>query len=113
MSTPEPARRWFPDKRFYTEEKCTRCGVCCGSTDGDRCESLERDGDLWICRNYAERLGPRHTVNGHPFDCVPIKRVIENMGGYASCAYVQEIRRIREERGEPTDDLGRMETPLG
>jgi len=104
-------RRWFPDEAFYSDEKCARCGVCCGATDGDACEHLQRDGEGWYCEIYEDRLGPHHTVNGYPISCVPIRKVIESTGGYEGCAYVKEIARIRRQRGEPVDDLGRSKLP--
>jgi len=103
---------WFPPSSFYTEEKCTCCGVCCGSTDGHPCEFLRRGPDgTFACEIYAKRLGPHKTVDGCKFVCVPIQNVIETTGGYEGCAYVEEIRRIREEMGQPTEDLGRYTTP--
>jgi len=108
-----PARRWFPDETFYSDERCLRCGVCCGSTDGDPCEHLRRADGGWFCEIYRSRFGPHNTVNGIPFDCVKIQRVIETSGGYDGCGYVREIRRLRQERGEPATDLGRMADPRG
>ena len=110
----KPADRWFPGAEFYEEGLCKRCGVCCGATDGDACEHLRQDADgLWFCEIYEARLGPHRTVRGHLFDCVPIRRVVEHGGGYACCAYVQALRRERQRRGEPVEDLGRMNDPLG
>ena len=106
--------RWFPSEAFYTDDRCTRCGVCCGATDGDPCERLRKDDEgRPFCEIYNDRFGPHHTTLGHAFSCVMIQKVIEYSGGYDCCAYVQEIRRLREQRGEPTDDLGRMTNPLG
>lgn len=114
MPSRAQTNRWFPPPSFYADEKCTRCGVCCGSTDGDPCVHLCEDGEgRFFCEVYSVRFGPRYTLLGHPFHCVVIRKVIEYGGGYDCCAYVQEIRRIREQRGEPTDDLGRMANPLG
>jgi len=105
-------KRWFPPEEFYAEEVCTRCGVCCGSTDGHPCEHLRRDAaGAYFCEVYSERFGPHRTVDGYAFDCVPIKAVIEATGGYAKCAYVEEIRRVRESMGRPTSDLGRRTKP--
>lgn len=104
--------RWFPPEEFYTDDKCTRCGVCCGSTDGHPCEHLRRDDKgLYYCDIYERRLGLRKTVDGHHFLCVPLKTLIENTGGHAGCAYVQEIRRTREEMGQDASDLGRLTKP--
>lgn len=104
--------RWFPPESFYTTERCLRCGVCCGSTDGHPCEHLVPQSDgTCLCEIYAERLGPHRSVDGRKFICVPIKTVIENNGGYACCSYVREIRKIREAMGQETSDLGRMAMP--
>lgn len=112
MRTQRPTRRWFPPAQFYAEDLCTRCGICCGSTDGHPCEHLRRDDDgLWSCEIYEQRLGPHHTVDGLPFLCVAIRKVIEADGGYEECGYVRELRRRREALGQPANDLGRKERP--
>lgn len=104
--------RWFPPAEFYTNEMCRRCGVCCGSTDGHPCEQLVRSDDgTYTCAIYARRLGLRQTADGRHFLCAPIKTVIEQYGGYIGCGYVEEIRSIREEMGQETDDLGRQSKP--
>jgi hypothetical protein len=103
--------RWFPDASFYTDVKCLCCGVCCGSTDGDPCEHLVRRDGRWSCDTYADRFGDHRTVQGRPIFCVSIQSVIERTGGYRGCAYVEEIRRLRSQRGDPSDDLGRRDMP--
>jgi len=108
------SRRWFPPASFYTPEKCRRCGVCCGATDGHPCRHLRaRPDGTYSCEVYPTRLGPRRTVDGAEFVCSPIQVIIERTGGYEGCAYVEEIRRIRQEMGQPTDDLGRLKMPVG
>jgi len=104
--------RWFPPPEFYTAERCSRCGICCGSTDGNPCEHLCRakDGSCF-CEIYETRLGVRQAENGAHFLCVEIRKVIEEYGGYTDCAYVKEIRRVRESMGQDTSDLGRMNKP--
>ena len=105
-------KRWFPPPEFYTAEKCKRCGVCCGSTDGHPCEHLRcGDDGAYFCEIYETRLGPHRTVDGLPFICVEIRGLIEANGGYAGCAYVEEIRRIRESMGQDASDLGRNTKP--
>jgi hypothetical protein len=105
-------KRWFPPSEFYKMSLCLRCGVCCGATDGHPCTELARQPDgHWHCRTYGNRLGRHLTVTRQEFECSPIKTVIETYGGYACCSYVQEIIRVREEMGQPTDDLGRLEMP--
>ena len=109
--TLRPKRKWFPPDEFYAEEGCSRCGVCCGSTDGHACEHLGRDDGGYFCEIYADRLGPHHTLDGQSFVCVPIRRLIESNGGYACCDYVKEIMRLRETMGQDTSDLGNLEKP--
>ena len=104
--------RWFPPGEFYAPEKCGRCAVCCGSTDGHPCEHLRREPDgRYSCEVYEHRLGPHRTVDGLQFVCVEIQDVIEASGGYAGCTYVEKIRRIRESLGQDTSDLGRRKHP--
>lgn len=112
MSAAAGATRWFPPDEFYDEETCSRCGICCGSSDGRPCEHLRRREDgTCECGVYARRLGPHRTVNGDEITCVPIRVIIEHNGGYAHCSYVRKIRSIREKMGQDTSDLGRIETP--
>jgi len=105
-------RNWFPSQEFYTEELCTRCGICCGSSDGHPCERLRllKDG-TYTCEVYQDRLGKHRTVDGEEFICVPIRFVIEHNGGYADCRYVQEIQRLREQMGQDASELGRLRKP--
>ena len=109
---PISKRRYFPPPEFYAPEMCSRCGVCCGSTDGHPCEHLRVDADgKYLCEIYPDRLGPHKTVDGQPFVCVPIRQLIESNGGYACCEYVKAIKRLREEMGQDTSDLGRLDRP--
>jgi hypothetical protein len=104
--------RWFPPAEFYDDDLCSRCGVCCGSTDGHPCEHLRRDAEgRWSCEIYSARFGVHRTVDGHRFECVPIRLVIETRGGYACCGYVKELRRLRKAMGQDDADLGRRELP--
>ena len=104
--------KWFPPAEFYDPEKCKRCGVCCGSTDGRPCEHLQREPDgAYSCEIYENRLGPHRTVDGMEFTCVEIRHVIETSGGYEGCAYVEQIRSIREHRCQDAADLGRLKHP--
>ena len=112
MRSQPPDDRWFPPDEFYAEEICKRCGVCCGSTDGEPCEHLRRDAEgFCLCEIYETRQGPHQTTDGHAFLCVPIRKIIETTGGYAACAYVEEIRRIRNSLGQDASDLGRRTRP--
>lgn len=109
---PASKRKWLPPKEFYTPERCRRCGVCCGATDGHPCKHLHSDEDgRYSCGIYENRIGLRRTVNGRRFVCVEIRQVIETNGGYAGCAYVEEIRRARESMGQDASNLGQLEHP--
>lgn len=82
------------ENSLYAEWRCKRCGVCCGATDGHPCEHLKSDGDgKYRCEIYENHLGPHKTIDGYSFRCVTIKRIIETVGGYSECAYVQEYMR--------------------
>jgi len=82
------------DDDLYAEWRCKRCGVCCGATDGHPCEHLRSNGDgKHCCEIYDRRFGQHKTIDGYSFRCVTIKRIIETMGGYSECAYVQEYLR--------------------
>jgi len=72
------------------ENKCKRCGVCCGATDGHPCEHLVKVGNHYKCEIYPYRFGPHRTVTGRPFNCVPVRRVIERGGAPKGCAYASE-----------------------
>ena len=114
MIKPKPTSPplWFPPDEFYAGELCTRCGVCCGSTDGHPCEHLRRDADgRYSCEIYEHRLGFHRTVDGRAFVCVQIRKVIETNGGYIHCGYVEEIRRVRKGLGQRSSDVGRRTKP--
>ena len=69
------------------ESRCLRCGRCCGR-DSDPCEHLGKRADgKYQCSVYHNRLGPRRTVSGKRFRCVPIQEVKRN--GYLppGCGY--------------------------
>lgn len=113
MSVTRSAKEtWWPSAEFYSAGKCTRCGICCGSTDGHPCEHLQKSSDgQYFCEIYDQRLGPHKTVDGQSFVCVPIKRLIEFNGGYEDCAYVREILHIRKKMGQDASDVGRHKKP--
>ena len=83
------------DDALYAEWRCKRCGICCGSNDGHPCEHLRQNGDNFFCEIYETRFGIHRTVDGMPFRCVRIQTIIETLGGYSECAYVQELLRRR------------------
>ena len=90
---------------IYAEEHCARCGVCCGALDGHPCEHLRRDAQAYYCEIYGQHRGFHHTVDGLPFRCVSIREIIEAVGGYECCAYVQALR-ARAGRGQERARLG-------
>lgn len=56
------------------EALCRRCGICCGSEDGDPCEHLRREkSGEYFCLIYKDRLGMQKTVKGNIFRCVPLR----------------------------------------
>ena len=76
------------------ESLCRRCGACCGVKDGDPCEELvaEPDGLHYRCRIYESRLGPRKTLSGKTFTCVPLRDILgKSWGGHPECAYVKAL----------------------
>ena len=100
MTHPAPAESAdAAEDEIYREDRCRRCGVCCGAIDGHPCEHLQRDGTAYICEIYGRHHGYHHTVDGIPFRCVSIREVIEAGGGYEGCAYVQALRARSPSRG--------------
>ena len=76
------------------ESLCKRCGGCCGVNEGDPCEELvaEPDGVHYRCRIYETRLGPRKTVSGKKFTCVPLRDILgKSWAGHPECAYVKAL----------------------
>ena len=71
------------------EAKCTRCGACCGITEGDPCENLGIFPDgKYSCRIYENRFGLHKTIGGRVFRCVPIRWIINHSWpGDQLCAY--------------------------
>ncbi len=72
---------------------CEHCGVCCGSTDGDPCIYLEKKEDeKYYCRIYPFRLGPRITVKGNKFRCIPIEIAIRYPHIKKVCTYAKFLK---------------------
>ena len=70
------------------ESLCKRCGKCCGSADNDPCEHLSKDaGGMFFCEIYENRFGPKKTVSGKIFTCVPIRDVARDGYLRPGCAY--------------------------
>jgi hypothetical protein len=72
---------------WFTEDKCKRCGVCCGSQDGHPCEHLMKDGERYLCAIYNGRFGIHRTTTGRVFRCVSIREIIDSTGGFPGCGY--------------------------
>jgi len=89
-----------PDE-FWADERCHRCGACCGASDGHPCEHLKHDGGRYYCDIFEHRFGVHHTVTGQAFLCVPIKRLIETHGGYRGCAYLEPLPEKPNEGESP------------
>jgi len=77
------------ETQWFTENKCKRCGTCCGSQDGHPCEHLARDGDRHYCTVYESRFGIHKTTTGRIFRCVSIREIIEANGGFPGCGYLR------------------------
>ena len=77
------------EQEWFTEDKCRRCGTCCGSQDGHPCEHLAREGDFYYCTIYEARFGIHKTTTGRIFRCVSIRDIIETNGGFPGCGYLR------------------------
>jgi uncharacterized cysteine cluster protein YcgN (CxxCxxCC family) len=81
---------WMNVKMSAWEARCTRCGACCGALD-DSCENLRKNADgKFYCTVFDQRFGPRHTLSGKEFTCVPIRQKIargESWPGDEHCGY--------------------------
>jgi len=84
------------DPGWFTEDKCRRCGTCCGSEDGHPCEHLARDGEAYYCTVYESRFGIHKTTTGRIFRCVEIREIIEANGGFPGCGYMK--RALEQEK---------------
>lgn len=71
------------------EAKCTRCGACCGITEGDPCENLlSLQNGKYACAIYENRFGIHRTRSGREFRCVPIRNILNiNWPGDICCGY--------------------------
>lgn len=79
--TQERLEAWY-------ESLCRRCGVCCGAGEVDPCAKLnDLGGGVYMCADYAHRLGPQKTVSGREFNCVMVKEVLKHDGTLRDCAY--------------------------
>ncbi|MCK4519429.1 MAG: hypothetical protein KAU12_04835 [Candidatus Omnitrophica bacterium] len=76
---------------FEFEAICQRCGICCGSEDGDPCQHLKKDKDnKYFCAIYQKRFGLHKTVNGILIKCVPIEEALRDKPELRKkCAYAK------------------------
>jgi uncharacterized cysteine cluster protein YcgN (CxxCxxCC family) len=82
-------RRYLSKEDF--EAICKRCGICCGSQDGDPCEHLKKDDEgKYFCDTYENRFGKHTTLNGTIIRCVPIENALRsNPQLRQKCAYAK------------------------
>jgi len=70
------------------EALCTRCGVCCGASDGDPCLNLTKDSEnRYFCKDYENRFHKQTTVSGKEFHCIPIRLLRGSGTKFANCPY--------------------------
>lgn len=75
----------YTDFKDYLQQKdqewellCIRCGSCCGAFD-DPCVHLKKNNERqYYCAIYPQRFGPRITINGDKFNCVPIREILHS-----------------------------------
>jgi len=88
---PDPLKysKWQKRQLNEWEEKCLRCGACCGIFDKDHCEHLIKTKEgKYACSEYENRLGLHKTRKGKNFKCVPIRNILhETWLGEMHCAY--------------------------
>lgn len=91
MNEEEKYIKKLEEKKQILESLCLRCGQCCGSRDGDPCLFLEKDKqDKYFCGIYETRLGPKKTISGYSFNCIPIEKAIRESDSVpATCPYRQ------------------------
>jgi hypothetical protein len=87
-------RRYLNEEEF--ESICCRCGICCGSEDGDPCEHLRQDKEgKYYCPIYEKRFGIHRTINGTIIRCVPIEEALRsNPELRKQCAYAKAAQKL-------------------
>ncbi len=82
-------QNWQQKQLDAWENKCTRCGACCGVAEGDPCEHLvEASKGKYICSIYENRFGFHKTVSGKVFECVSIRQILHKWWpGDQCCGY--------------------------
>ena len=71
------------------EDRCKRCGACCGANDADPCANLSKDNlGKYYCLVYENRLGQQRTISGKAFNCVLIRENLKKFNFLnPGCAY--------------------------
>lgn len=71
------------------EERCLRCGACCGVYEQDPCVKLVREEDgRYRCSDYQNRFGEQKTIRGNTFNCVTLRRILSgSWAGSWRCGY--------------------------
>ena len=70
------------------EDRCARCGECCGAFGSDPCANLVKEpSGRYYCKSYKNRIGEQITVSGKKFTCVAIRDVLARGVVYTNCAY--------------------------
>ena len=72
------------------EDKCVRCGLCCGKGTDPCADLILMPDGRYQCRDYANRLGEKRTVSGAAFHCVEIREAISMGARYEGCGYLNE-----------------------
>ncbi|MCP4652205.1 MAG: hypothetical protein GY858_02320 [Candidatus Omnitrophica bacterium] len=71
----EKYKQYFKESEKEWEDRCIRCGGCCGAFD-DPCLQLRKDNQgKYYCVSYQDRFGEQLTKEGEKFDCVPIWKI--------------------------------------
>ena len=78
------------------EDICQRCGICCGSEDGDPCIHLRNNGKgKYYCQIYSYRFGLQKTIKNTIFKCVPIEEALRSYPELRKrCAYVKALEGV-------------------
>ncbi|MBN2483428.1 MAG: hypothetical protein JXD21_04425 [Candidatus Omnitrophica bacterium] len=98
MDTQEKYTQYLEKKEQEWENRCIRCGACCGAYE-DPCEHLRKDEQGYYCPIYKDRFGLRKTVNGEEFYCVPVKEILsESWPGSYRCAYKKKAHYYARSR---------------
>lgn len=75
------------------ENRCLRCGACCGVFEKDPCVKLVQDPDgRYRCSDYENRFGMQKTIKGNEFKCVTLRQIlVGSWAGSWKCAYKKQL----------------------